>query len=72
MKSAQQAANEKYPPNHPVGDPEGETGTAQSDPYGYDEVCNHAFVEGATWATAQFTQTVKRLQELLAEWELSQ
>jgi hypothetical protein len=48
-ETAQQAADRLYPPNHPVDDPEGETGEAQSDPYGYDEIGRRAFMEGVAW-----------------------
>jgi len=62
--SAQQAADELYPPNHPVDDPHGDTGEAQSDPYGYDELGNRAFMEGATW---QAQQQADRVIKLLAD-----
>lgn len=43
---ARQEANKLYPPDHEVDDPFGETGVARSDPYGYDEYANKAFVAG--------------------------
>lgn len=42
-------ANKRYPPDHEVDDPHGETGVARSDPYGYDATANKAFLEGAMW-----------------------
>ena len=43
-------AFKRYPPNHPVEDPFGETGWAESDPYGYEEYAVRAFIAGAKWA----------------------
>lgn len=40
-------ALKRYPLNHVVDDPFGETGEAESDPYGYDETARRAFIEGA-------------------------
>jgi hypothetical protein len=37
----------RYPPNALVDDPMGETGYAETDPYGYDEVARNAFIAGA-------------------------
>lgn len=45
----QAEADRRYPPDHIVDDPFGETGEAHSDPYGYDEVANRAFREGVEW-----------------------
>lgn len=51
--SAQEEADRRYPPNYTVEDPFGAIGAvAVTDPYGYDEVANRAFVAGAEWATA--------------------
>lgn len=43
-------ARKRYPFNHVVDDTSGATGKAQSDPYGYDEYAQRAFIEGARWA----------------------
>lgn len=56
-ESASQLATEealrRYPLNHQVDDPFGETGVAESDPYGYDDNARHAFEAGAEWQRAQ-------------------
>jgi hypothetical protein len=46
----QAEADRLYPPDHQVDDPEGATGVARSDEYGYDATANRAFVEGGTFA----------------------
>lgn len=43
---AEAEANKLYPPNRTVDDPFGETGVAETDPYGYDEYANNAYVRG--------------------------
>jgi hypothetical protein len=45
-------AMRRYPPDHEVDDPFGETGVARSDPYGYNEDARERFIEGAQWALA--------------------
>jgi hypothetical protein len=40
----------RYPANYIVEDPTGETGWAESDPYGYEEYAARAFIAGAKWA----------------------
>lgn len=61
MMTAQEQANKLYPPNHPIDDPEGATGEAQSDPYGYEELGNRAFLEGAAWQAEQYKTLFSRL-----------
>lgn len=63
--TAQQAANDLYPPNHTVDDPDGETGEAQSDPYGDVAAQNAAFVEGAAWQASQEREKVLKVIEVL-------
>jgi hypothetical protein len=65
--SAQQAADELYPPNQTVSDPDGETGEAQTDPYGYDEAQNKAFVQGAAWQANQEREKVLKAIEVLTK-----
>jgi len=50
VERAREEAKRVYPSNHLVDDPLGETGVAESDPYGYDEVEARGFVAGATFA----------------------
>lgn len=50
---ARQEAERRRPSNHLVDDPFGETGEAWSDPYGYNEEAQRAFIEGAVWASEQ-------------------
>lgn len=49
----QREADKRYPRDHEVDDPFGETGVARSDPYGYEEYANRAFVAGAEWSAEQ-------------------
>lgn len=51
-------ANKRYPTDHEVDDPHGETGVARSDPYGYDATANEAFLEGAMWERARHSSVV--------------
>lgn len=44
-------AQRRHPHNHIVDDPFGETGEAQSDPYGYEETARLAFIAGGAYAT---------------------
>lgn len=46
-------AYKRYPLNHTVDDPYGETGEAESDPYGYDETARRAFIEGGKFIQRQ-------------------
>lgn len=55
-EAAQAEADERWPANHVVDDPFGETGYAYSDEYGYDETANRAFVQGAEWAAANIAK----------------
>lgn len=55
VSGAQEEADLRYPLDHAVDDPFGETGVARSDPYGYEEYANRAFVAGAEWARARDT-----------------
>ncbi len=48
---ARQEAERRWPLNHLVDDPFGETGEAWSDPYGYHETAQKAFEAGAVWAS---------------------
>lgn len=69
IAEAKAAGLEKYPPNHLVDDPEGETGYAESDPYGYNETARNAFTEGVEWALARRSpepQQVSTVEELAA------
>ena len=50
---ARAEAERMYPSDYEVDDPFGETGAARSDPYGYDEYANRAFMKGALWAREQ-------------------
>lgn len=59
---AQEKANELYPPDHEVDDPNGATGVARSDPYGYDEIANRAFVQGARFEREQTLELLNRLK----------
>jgi hypothetical protein len=43
-------AQRRHPHNHTVDDPFGETGEAQSDPYGYEETARLAFIAGGAFA----------------------
>lgn len=65
-KAAQKEADRLYAPDHTVDDPFGETGEARTDPYGYDEYANRAFVKGAEWQAAQDTKA-ESVEEDLAE-----
>jgi len=74
-RTAREAADILYPPNTPVGDPESsdpEDNEGMSDPYGYDELANKAFIEGAGWASVRFARTIEQLKNSIAEWELAQ
>lgn len=74
-QTAQQAADILYPPNRPVGDPESsdpEDNEGMSDPYGYDETANKAFVQGAEWQAAQVHGSLRRIKDIIVEWELAQ
>lgn len=42
-------AMERHPIDHDVDDPFGATGTARSDPYGYEDTARQAFIEGVDW-----------------------
>jgi hypothetical protein len=59
--SAQQEADRRWPADHEVSDPDGETGYACSDPYGYDETANRAGVEMALWAVAETDSRVEAM-----------
>ncbi|MDF2990262.1 MAG: hypothetical protein K0S37_776 [Microbacterium sp.] len=48
--AARAEALRRHPSNHTVDDPFGATGEAQSDPYGYEEYAQQAFIAGAEWA----------------------
>ncbi|WP_022886385.1 hypothetical protein [Glaciibacter superstes] len=52
-EAAQAEANQRYPRNQIVDDPFSPTGEAQSDPYGYEEHANEAFVAGVEWQAAK-------------------
>lgn len=45
----EEAARERHPIDHEVDDPFGATGTARSDPYGYEDTARQAFIEGVDW-----------------------
>lgn len=64
MNTVQQEADRLYPPNQKVDDPEGETGEADTDPYGYDEACNAAFIQGAKWQAERQAEFMNRLSAL--------
>ena len=55
-----------HPENHEVDDPFGETGTAWSDPYGYEDTARQGFFEGASWA---LDQTDVKNTQWYAYWE---
>lgn len=49
-------ALKRYPVNHTVDDPLGETGEAETDPYGYDETARNAFIAGGEYALSLIKQ----------------
>ncbi|MTE24849.1 hypothetical protein [Microbacterium sp. ZXX196] len=63
---ARQEAERRWPSNHLVDDPFGETGEAWSDPYGYDEEAQRAFIAGAVWASEQDTRETSDAEVLAA------
>lgn len=48
-EDAKESAEILYPSDHEVDDPFGETGVARSDPYGYNEYAQQAFLRGVEW-----------------------
>jgi hypothetical protein len=50
-------AQRRHPHNHIVDDPFGETGEAESDPYGYEETARLAFIAGGAYALEGETPT---------------
>lgn len=52
-REARAESEKRYPSNHLVDDPFGETGEAWSDPYGYSETAQSAFVYGAEWQASR-------------------
>lgn len=46
-------AEQRYPANRMVDDPHGETGYAQSDPYGDNEEAAYHFIAGAVWQSSR-------------------
>ena len=53
LARARAYAFEKWPPDHEVDDPYGETGVARSDEYGYDETARVAALHMAEWLLGQ-------------------
>lgn len=49
-------ALKRYPLNHTVDDLLGETGVAETDPYGYDETARKAFIEGGKFIQAHYAR----------------
>jgi hypothetical protein len=59
--SASEAAS-RYPADHVIDDPAGETGVARTDEYGYQECARRAFVAGVQWGCLQGLGRIARAE----------